>query len=159
MAELDENDLLEQELEDEDTAKDLYLVFETDGEEFALDVANVIEIIPLPTITYVPHVADYVKGIINLRGDIVPVISVRARFLKPKIDYTDASCIVVIRHGEFTLGLIADAVHGTITIPEDQISPPPTARLNYSNLFVKSIGQTENGIKLLLDLEKVIFEV
>ena len=158
MSDLGENNLLEQEL-DEDTAKDLFLIFETDKEEYALDVENVIEIIPLVGITYVPHVSEYIKGIINLRGDIVPVISVRARFQKPKIEYDDASCIVVIRHGEFTLGLITDAVRGTMTIREEQISAPPSARLSYSNLFVKSIGQTDNGIKLLLDLEKVIFEV
>ena len=158
MSDLGENYLLEQTLEEEDTAKDLYLIFETDEEEYALDVANVIEIIPLLGITFVPHVPEYIKGIINLRGDIVPVISVRARFMKPKVDYSDAACIIVIRHEEFTLGLITDAVKGTMTIREEQISAPPSARLNYSNLFVKSIGQTDSGIKLLLDLEKVIFE-
>jgi len=159
MLEMNENGMPDDEfLEDDDTTKDLYLIFETDNEDYALDVAGVIEIIPMPAITFVPHVQPYMKGIINLRGDIVPVISVRKRFGKTEIPYNDLTCIVVIKHGEYTLGLIVDSVSGVMPITPDLIAPPPSARLSHSNMFIKNVGKTEGGIKLLLDVEKVIFD-
>ena len=159
MMNLPENEISEEDVLDGDIRSDLFLIFETDAEEYALDVASVFEILPMPAvITFVPHVPPYVEGIINLRGDIVPVISVRTRFAKETIPYDDSTCIVVVQHEEYTLGLIVDAVNGVVPITDEQIAPPPNVRLSYSNVFIKSIGKIESGVKLLLDLEKVIFE-
>ena len=153
-----EENFFDEEYVEEDVTKDLFLLFELDEEDYALAVTNVAEIISLPGITPVPHVPEYVEGIINLRGDIVPVVSVRRRFMKPLAAYDERTCIIVVTYEEYTLGLIVDAVKGVAPITEAQIAPPPNVRLSYSNMFIRNIGQTEEGIRLLLDLEKVIFE-
>jgi purine-binding chemotaxis protein CheW len=140
-----------------DTTRDLYLIFETDNEKYALNVLNVIEIIPMCNITFVPEVPNYIKGIINLRGDVVPVIDVRTKFEKPPIDTDTSTCIVQITCHEYVLGIIVDKVIGTLTIPEEAISPPPSAKLRFSNKFVKNVGRVNDEVYLLLDLENLVF--
>ncbi len=142
---------------EEDTTKDLYLTFDINGEYFAIDVINIKEIITMCAVTLVPEAPDYVKGIINLRGDIVPVISVRARFGIEEIEYDEATCIVVLDFDEYIIGLIVDKVEGVLTIPEENISLPPHVKLSHSNQFIKSVGRTEVGVKLILDIYKLLF--
>ena len=137
--------------------QDLYLAFIIEDEHYAVDVGNIKEIIGVVPITIIPKTEGYIKGIINLRGDIVPVIDVRLRFMKPEKEYTHLTCIVVVEHHEYTLGLIVDGILGVYRISGDMVSNPPSAKLSYANQFVKNIGQTEDGIKLLIDLEKLIF--
>lgn len=156
LTEVEQNEMLDE--MDEDTTKDLYLTFEIDSEDYGIDVINVKEIIPVCAITIVPEVPHYVKGIINLRGDIIPVIDVRARFEKTEIPYSDLTCIVVIEYEEYVLGLIVDQVKGVLTIPEVNIAPPPSAKLSFSNQFVKNIGRFDEEVKLLLNLDKLIFD-
>jgi len=139
------------------TTKDLYLAFVIDGEHYAVDVGNIKEIIGIVPITVIPKSEKYIKGIINLRGDIVPVINVRLRFMKPEIEYNQLTCIVVVEYQEYTLGLIVDSILGVYNIGGDMVSSPPSAKLNFANQFVKNIGKSEDGIKLLIDLEKLIF--
>jgi purine-binding chemotaxis protein CheW len=140
-----------------ETTKDLYLIFETEKEYYAVNVINVIEIIPMCNITFVPEVPNYVKGIINLRGDIIPVIDVRTKFMKPEVDHTAQTCIIEITYQGYDLGLIVDQIVCTLTIPEEHISPPPSTKLRYSNQFVKSVGMIDDQVYLLLDLDKLIF--
>ena len=140
----------------EDTTKDLYLTFEIDSEDYALEVAGISEIIVMCDITLVPHSPEFVKGIINLRGDIIPVLSVRSRFMKPEKPYDESTCIIVIFYEDYKLGLIVDSVKGVSTIPEEEISPPPNAKLSFANQFVKNIGKTEQGIRLMIDTEKLL---
>ncbi len=156
MAELMENEELINE-ESEDTTKDLYLTFQINDEDYAIEVVNIKEIITMSDITVVPKTPDFLKGIINLRGDIVPVICVRSRFGLPKMEYDDSTCIIVLDYGEYIIGLIVDMVNGVLTIPEENISLPPSAKLNHTNQFVKNVGKTEEGVKLLLDIDRVLF--
>jgi len=135
----------------------LYLAFVIDTEHFAVDISNIKEIIGIEPVTFVPQTENYIKGIFNLRGDIVPVIDVRLRFMKEEIPYTEETCIVVVFYQDYILGLIVDKILGVYTINGDMISAPPSANLSYSNQFVKNIGRSEDGIKLLLDLERLIF--
>jgi purine-binding chemotaxis protein CheW len=106
-------------------------------------------------IATLPEVKRYVKGIINLRGEIIPVMDVRLRFGKPEIAYTERTCVIVARTGQLCVGLIVDSVCEVIQIPDESISQPP--RINgSSNRFIKSIGKVGQEIKLLLDFEKLV---
>jgi len=159
MSNVIENDLLMEVDGGTDTIKNMYLAFVIEDEQFAVDVGHIKEIIGVVPITAIPRTEDYIKGIINLRGDIVPVIDVRARFRKPEIPYNQLTCIVVVFYQDYILGLIVDSILGVYIIEEDKISSPPNAKLSYSNQFVKNIGRADDGIKLLLDLEKLIFDL
>lgn len=154
--EAEQNEIFEE--FDTDTTKDLYLTFDIDGEDYAIEVRNVKEIISLCAITIVPEVPRYVKGIINLRGDIIPVIDVRTRFEKAEIPYSDLTCIVIIEYEEYILGLIVDRVIGVLTIPEENVAPPPSAKLSFSNHFVRNLGNLGGDVKLLLNIERLIFD-
>ena len=154
---LDVNQVLEERFEEEDTAKDLYLTFEIDEKDYGVEVSKIKEIITMCAVTNLPQTPEYVRGIINLRGDIVPVINVRARFAVPEPDYVDSTCIVVLDLEDYIIGLIVDQVKGVFTITEENLSSPPDAKLSYDNQFIKSIGKTEDGIKMILDIEKVLF--
>ena len=140
----------------EDTIKDQYLTFEINGEDYGIAIAKVKEIIPMQTITRVPEMPDYIKGVTNLRGELIGVLDVRTRFNMPAKEYDESTCIVVIFYQDYLLGLIVDAVKETATIPETAISPPPSAKLSFTNQFIHSIGRVGDSVKLLLDLEKFL---
>ena len=140
-----------------DSTKNLFLSFVIQNEQYAVEVSSIKEIVGVLPITIVPQTETYIKGIINLRGDIIPVIDMRLRFLKEEIPYDDQTCIVVVLYQEYILGLIVDQIIGVYTLDEGKIAPPPSAKLSYVNQFVKNIGRKEDGILLLMDLEKVLF--
>lgn len=140
----------------EDTVKDKYLTFIIDDEEYGIEISQIVEIISISDITRVPQVESYVKGIINLRGSVIPVIDVRERFRKASKEYDSLTCIVVIEYGEYTIGLIVDSVSEVLYISEDHISSPPKAKLSFHNRFIKNIGKVGQGVKLLLDLDKFL---
>ncbi len=142
---------------EEDTTKDKYLTFEIDNEEYGIDISYVIEIITVCAITWVPETPDFLKGIINLRGSIIPVIDARLRFKKPAKEYDSLTCIIVIEYENYKVGLIVDTVNEVTYIPEDKISIPPNAKLKYQNKFIKSIGKVGKDVQLLLDLDKFLF--
>lgn len=141
----------------EDTTKDKYLTFKIDEEEYGIDICYVVEIIGVCSITWVPETTTYVKGIINLRGSIIPVIDVRLRFNKEEKEYDSITCIIVIEFQEYTIGLIVDTVDEVMYIPENKISAPPNAKLKYQNKFIKNIGKIGDEVQLLLDLDKFLF--
>ena len=141
----------------EDTTKDRYLTFEIDNEEYGVDISNVIEIITMSAITWVPETPDFLKGVINLRGSIVPVIDARLRFKKPEKEYDSLTCIIVVEYENYTVGVIVDTVNEVMFISEDKISLPPNAKLKYQNKFIKSIGKVGKDVQLLLDVDKFLF--
>jgi len=142
----------------EETTRDQYLTFEIDNEEYAVGIAYVREIIMMVPITKVPDTPDYVEGIINVRGDIAPVINVRKRFMKESKPFDDLNCIVFVVYKDYYLGLIADAVKEVVFMYEDSIVPPPSAKLSYHNQFIKSIGKTGAKVKLILDLDRFLLQ-
>ena len=155
MQSLVENDLLADGVED--SIKNKYLAFVVEDEHYAVEVGHIKEIIGVVPITVIPRTEDYIKGIINLRGDIVPVIDVRVRFLKQEIPYNQMTCIVVVLYQDYILGLIVDGILGIYTFDDELVSLPPSSKLSYANQFVKNIGRADDGIKLLLDLDRLIF--
>jgi purine-binding chemotaxis protein CheW len=144
--------------EDEDTQKGKYLTFQLDHEIFGMEIKFVTEIIGIQPITYVPEVPVYVKGIINLRGQIIPVIDLRLRFKKEPMEYNDRTCIVILDIKDITIGLIVDFVAEVVKIDDENIVPPPNYRAGFHNPYIKGIGKNGNDIKLLLDCEKIISE-
>lgn len=143
--------------EDEDTQKGKYLTFLLDSESYGIGINNVTEIIGIQPITLVPELPDYIRGIINLRGKIIPVMDVRLRFKKAFREYNDRTCIIVIDINDLSIGLIVDSVSEVLVIPDQEIIPPPSIN-KVSNKYIKGIGKTDNQVKLILDCDKLIGE-
>lgn len=143
---------------EEDTQKNKFLTFVIGNENYGIDIKVVTEIIGIQTITTIPEMPDYVKGIINLRGKINPVIDMRLKFKKNYVPYNDRTCIVIIEVEGIAVGLIVDSVSEVIEIAEENIVLPPNVK-NNSNKYVKEIGKVGIEVKLILDYYKLIFEV
>ncbi|MDF2484975.1 MAG: CheW protein [Herbinix sp.] len=143
---------------EEDTQKDRYLTFVLGNECYGIEIKYVTEIIGMQVITVMPEIPEYVKGIINLRGIIIPVIDVRTRFKKEPKDYNDRTCVVVVDIKGLSIGLIVDSVAEVLTIPEKDIVDPPQMNRGAYNRYIKKIGKVGNEVKLLLDCEKLLTE-
>ena len=149
---------LQTDLLDENTQKDKFMTFRTGKECFGISISYVNEIIGMQPITSLPEVESYIKGLINLRGKIIPVIDVRIRFGMEPIDYTDRTCIIVINVKTVVIGLIVEKIAEVDTIHEDDIVPPPSlGRRDYGhNKYVYGIARNGESVKLLIDPEKLI---
>ena len=135
-----------------DTQKDKYVTFQSGNEFFGLKIEYVNEIIVFQEITEIPESADYVKGLINLRGKIIPVVDVRLRFHQEPIPYTDRTCIIVINFDNLVVGLIVEKIAEVVEIPAENILPSPSIGKNDNskNKFVSGIGKVGDDVKLLL---------
>ncbi len=153
MAEEKKDELLE-----EDTQKGKFMTFKIGKEYFGISISYVNEIISMQAITAVPEVTDYIKGLINLRGKIIPVIDVRIRFKMEPLEYTDRTCIIVINVKSTVIGLIVEKIAEVDTILDDDIVPPPSLGRKDSeqNKYVYGLARTGENVKLLLDPEKLI---
>ncbi len=138
----------------EETQKEKYLIFSLDREEYGIEIKYVTEIVGMQTITTVPELPDYVKGVINLRGKIIPVLDVRVRFRKEVHQYNERTCIVVIDFSDYLVGLIVDRVAEVINIKDESIVPPPN--FAGTNRFIKGIGKSSNGVKLILECRRLL---
>lgn len=149
---------LKEELLEEDTQKGKYMTFQTGKECFGISISYVSEIIAMQPITPIPEAEDYIKGLINLRGKIIPVIDVRTRFMMEAAEYTDRTCIIVIDVKSTVVGLIVEKLAEVDTIKDDDIIPPPTisGRGSEHSKYVYGLARTESCVKLLLDPEKLI---
>lgn len=143
---------------EEDTQKGRYLTFSLGRESYGIEIKFVTEIIGIQIITQIPELPEYVKGIINLRGKIIPVMDVALRFKKEPREYNDRTCIIVVDFGDLSIGLIVDSVSEVVTIPDEDIVDPPQMNKGLSNRYIKSIGKLGNDVKLLLDCEKLLTE-
>lgn len=151
-------DPLNENAPDDDAQKGMYMTFQTGKEFFGISITYVNEIIGMQEITAVPEVEDYIKGLINLRGKIIPVIDVRARFKMEPKEYNDRSCIIVIDVKEMSIGLIVERIAEVDTIKDDDIMPPPSFgnRGQEHNKYVYGLARTGDTMKLLLDPEKLV---
>ena len=141
-----------------DTQKDRYVTFQSGNEFFGLKIEYVNEIIVFQEITEIPESADYVKGLINLRGKIIPVVDVRLRFHQEPIPYTDRTCIIVINFDNLVVGLIVEKIAEVVEIPAENILPSPSIGKNDNskNKFVSGIGKVGDDVKLLLDPARLL---
>ena len=152
-------DLLKEIVEvEEDTQKDKYLIFSIGKQCYGIDIKYVIEIIGIEPITEVPELPKYIRGVINLRGKIIPVMDVRIKFKKEEKEYDDRTCIIVVEIGSICIGLIIDRVLEVVSINENNISPPPktSSNNNNTNKYVKGIGKIQNEVRLLIDCHKLL---
>lgn len=143
------------ELEEEDTLKGKVLVFLIDNEEYGIEIRYVTEIIGIQTITQVPELPSYIKGVINLRGKIIPIMDVRIRFKKEAREYDDRTCIIVVDIQGIPIGLVVDRVSEVISIPDEDIAPPPDLNRAFQK-YIKGIGKVGDQVKLLLDADKLL---
>lgn len=141
---------------EEDTQKNRFLTFSLGKESYGIEIKYVIEIIGIQSITEIPELPEYVRGIINLRGKIIPVLDVRLRFKKEPKEYNDRTCVIVVDINEVSIGLIVDSVAEVIPIPEENMVDPPQTNRGLSNTYIKKIGKVGNDVKLLLDCEKLL---
>lgn len=140
----------------DDAQRGRYLAFFVGNEAYGIEIIYVTEIIGLQSITEIPEMPDYVKGIINLRGRIIPLIDVRLRFGKEAREYDDRTCVIVVGINGFSYGLIVDSVYEVLSIPDEDIAPLPDIHSSSGNRFVKNIGKTATGIILVVDCEKLL---
>lgn len=149
----EETDALEKE---HDAQKGKYVTFQSGSEFFGLKIQYVNEIIVFQDITEIPESEDYIKGLINLRGKIIPVIDVRIRFGQEPFEYNDRTCIIVINVKENVVGLIVEKIAEVVEIPEENILPSPSLGHTKQNQYVYAIGKVGDKVKLLLDPDKLL---
>ncbi len=162
MTDVQEPDDLENDLEDEDfddSHKDLYMTFRIGEQNYGIEILDVNEIVGLDTITEVPDVPNYVKGMINLRGTVIPVIDVRLRFGMDPREYDSRTCVVVVTVQGATVGLVVDRVNEVGAFPADIISPPPSGGdRKMSCEYISGMGKHDNNVTILLDTTKLLYE-
>ncbi len=136
-----------------------YLTFKLSDEIFAIDVSKVREILELTSITKVPQTPDFMRGVINLRGSVVPVIDLRLNFGMACTEQTVNTCIIVVEvrlAGEIVvLGALADSVQEVVEMEPDKIEPAPHLGTKLNTDFIKGMGKIDNDFVMILDIDKV----
>ena len=143
---------------DEDTMSGKYLTFLIDKELYGIDISYVTEIVGIQEITVMPNMPDYMKGIINLRGIIVPLMDIRLRFSMEPKEYDDRTCVVVVDFEGMSIGLIVDSVSEVIDLAAESIVELPQNSMGLSNRYIKNIGKLDSDVILLVDSEKLLTE-
>lgn len=144
-----------------DAQRDKYMTFKSGSEHFGLKIQYVKEIIQFQSITSIPETEDYIKGLINLRGKVIPVIDAQLRFKQKPFEYNDRTCIIVISVKSTMVGVIVEEIAEVVEIKEQNILPPPAIGHGDSasqNKYVYGIGKVGNSVKLLLDPDKLLNE-
>lgn len=141
--------------------KQKYVTFMSGKEYFGLKIEYVNEIIVAQEITAIPETEDYIKGLINLRGKIIPVIDVRLRFKQEPFEYNDRTCIIVINVNNTVVGLIVEKIAEVVEISDENLMPSPTIgrfEKSQQDRYVYAIGKVGNSVKLLLDPDKLLHD-
>ena len=143
--------------DNEDTQRDKYLTFHLAGEDYGIEIRYVIEIIGIQNITEVPDMPAFIRGVINLRGKVIPVMDVRARFSLEDREYDDRTCIIVVNVEGTEVGLVVDEVSEVADIPEANVEPPPKTSRDAETSYIQGMGKINNTVKILLDVHKLLF--
>jgi len=139
-----------------DDMRGRFLTFLVDSELYGIGLRNVMEIVGIQPITQMPEMPDYMKGIVNLRGKIIPVMDVRLRFKKHGQDYHDRTCVIVVDYDGLTIGLIVDSVCEVLAIPDEAIVDKPEINTRGGRGYISSIGKIGERVILLIDCEKLM---
>ena len=143
-----------------DKQRNKYVTFKSGNEYFGLKIEYVSEIIVYQEITEIPESEEYIKGLINLRGKIIPVIDVRIRFKQEPMAYTDRTCIIIVNVNDTVVGLIVEKIAEVVEIKEEDVLPPPNVVIGgedkLQNRYVYGIGKVGDSVKLLLDPERLL---
>ena len=137
-----------------------YLTFSVDREEYGIGILKVKEIIGMMRITPVPQTPVFVKGVINLRGKVIPVIELRSRFLMESIAYSDRTCIIVVEintgSGRIHTGIVVDSVSEVVNIKSSDIEDAPTFGAKLKTEYILGMAKKDGGVKILLDIDRVL---
>ena len=137
-----------------------YLTFSLAGEEYGIGILKVKEIIGMMPVTMVPQTPPYVKGVINLRGKVIPVVDLRLRFALEAAAYTERTCIIVVEvagsGGSVMMGIVVDAVSEVLNIRGTDIENTPAFGVRLNTDFILGMAKAAGGIKILLDIDKVL---
>jgi purine-binding chemotaxis protein CheW len=137
-----------------------YLTFSLAGEEYGIGILKVKEIIGMMTITPVPQAPDFVKGVINLRGKVIPVLDLRLRFSMEAGEYTERTCIIVVEaavaNGSVHMGIVVDAVSEVLNIRQDDTEDTPAFGVKLNTDFILGMAKLGGGVKILLDIDRVL---
>ena len=133
-----------------------YLTFVLGKEEYGLEIKKVREIIGILDITRVPKTPKYLKGVINLRGKVVPIIDLRLKFRMKQIDYSKETCIVVVESDGMTIGAIVDSVSEVIDIAKDEIESSPAFGEEIDVKYILGMAKVGEEVKILINIDKVL---
>ena len=137
-----------------------YLTFTLAEEEYGIGILKIKEIIGMMPITSVPQTPEFVKGVINLRGKVIPVIDLRLRFGMGEIDYTERTCIIVVeidsQAGTVLIGIVVDSVSEVLNVKGDDIADTPTFGANLNTEYILGMAKMEGGVKILLHIDQVL---
>jgi purine-binding chemotaxis protein CheW len=139
-----------------------YLTFSLASEEFGIRVLQVREIMGLQDITAVPHTDPHIKGVINLRGKVIPVICLRTKFDMPSVDYTPRTCIIVVQvqgpAGPLSMGVLVDSVSEVLTLSGTEIEDTPEFGTGISLTYLLGMAKVRDRVKILVDIQRVLTE-
>ncbi len=137
-----------------------YLTFTLADEEYGIGILKIREIIGMMPITSVPQTPEFVKGVINLRGQVIPVVDLRRRFGMESIDYTERTCIIVVEieglAGTVMIGTVVDSVSEVLKIKGEDIEDTPTFGAKLNTEYILGMAKMEGGVKILLDIDRVL---
>jgi len=161
MAEIAEAmDNIDVNVEDVVSREGKYLAFALANEEYGVDILKIKEIIGMMPITSVPQTPVFLKGVINLRGKVIPIVDLRLKFGMQSIDYTDRTCIVVVeiagQEENLLMGSIVDTVSEVLNIKEEEIEDAPSFGSKLKTDYILGMAKTKEGVKILLDIDKVL---
>ena len=137
-----------------------YLTFSLAGEEYGIGILKVKEIIGMMPITIVPQTPQFVKGVVNLRGKVIPVVDLRLKFGMESIDYTERTCIIVVEiasdNGSIMMGIVVDSVSEVIHVRNDDIEETPTFGAKLNTDYISGMAKMNGQVKILLDIDRVL---
>ena len=138
-----------------------YLTFSLGGEEYGLEILKVKEIIGIMNITSVPQTPRYVKGVINLRGKVIPVIDLRLKFGMETLEYSERTCIIVVdivtsAGAKVIMGIVVDSVSEVMNIKAEEVEDTPTFGVKMNTDFIQGMAKVKGTVKMLLDIDKIL---
>jgi purine-binding chemotaxis protein CheW len=145
--------------DEESSQASKYLLFNIDDEVYGINIAHVVEIIEMQRITEVPDMPPFVKGVINLRGRVIPVVDLRLRFGMAEREHDDRTCMIIVRIGSSSVGFIVDTVAEVQDIQDSDVEPPPQFRTSSGrDQYISGLGKVGDSVRILIDVRKLVSE-
>ncbi len=143
--------------EEENTQANKYLLFKLENEVYGVRIADVLEIIEMQKITEVPDLPDYIRGVINLRGKVIPAMDLRKRFGLKERPFDNRTCIIIVNIDNSSIGLIVDTVAEVQDIPQNNIEPPPNFKSDSNRQqYIAGLGKINDDVKIIIDSKKIV---
>jgi purine-binding chemotaxis protein CheW len=155
-----EDDIMMVDDDEEDSIENRFMIFFLENEDYGIPIKNVIEIVEMQKIIDLPDMPIYIKGIINLRGKIIPIMDLRRRFNLQSKEYDDRTCIIITNYEDYKVGLIVDRVEEVVEILEKNIEPAPKFKTEKEEVsYISGIGKVGEKVKIILNIEKLLDQI